>query len=194
MAEEYPFRRVGSKVNIAVHPRSALPPKPDKGQKFQMGGTILFASRTQFGYIEPQYGCAIVGRTHDSAANALFGVTRQAVLGFFFDHPDERFYQRQVVQASALPRLWARVPCRELARLVAGGILKRTIEGRQAYYQVNRDQLDFLLELHSLVRKTNGEWRVSFETSSGRSSGGFAWHSSTDRWLAGKRGPRAMWT
>jgi predicted nucleotidyltransferase len=87
-----------------------------------------------------------------NAAAALFGSTRQAVLGFFFDHPDERFYQRQVVRTLSLG---SGAVQRELARLVAGGILTRTVEGRQAYYQVNRGG-SIYPELHGLVRKTMG--------------------------------------
>jgi predicted nucleotidyltransferase len=86
------------------------------------------------------------------AAAALFGATRQAVLGFFFDHPDERFYQRQVVRSLSLG---SGAVQRELARLTAGGILIRTVEGRQAYYQVNQNG-SIYPELHGLVRKTMG--------------------------------------
>src|SRR5207248_1103935 len=87
-----------------------------------------------------------------SPATALFGTTRQAVLGLFFDHPDQRLYQRQVVRAL---NVGSGAVQRELARLVAGGILCRTVEGRQAYYQVNR-QSPIYPELHGLVRKTLG--------------------------------------
>ncbi len=86
------------------------------------------------------------------AAAALFGATRQAVLGLFFDHPDQRFYQRQVVRSLSLGSGSVQ---RELARLVAGGILTRTVEGRQAYYQVNPNG-SIYPELHGLVRKTMG--------------------------------------
>jgi predicted nucleotidyltransferase len=88
----------------------------------------------------------------DTTAAALFGSVRQAVLGLFFDHPDERFYQRQVVQSLAIG---SGAVQRELARLVAGGILTRTVEGRQAYYQVNQNGTVYP-ELHGLVRKTMG--------------------------------------
>ena len=92
------------------------------------------------------------GALMTSPAAALFGVTRQAVLGFFFDHPDERFYQRQVVKSLALGTGAVQ---RELARLVDAGILVRTLEGRQAYYQVNQTSSVYP-ELHGLVRKTMG--------------------------------------
>lgn len=89
---------------------------------------------------------------HSDAAAALFGSTRQAVLGFFFDHPHERFYQNQVVRSLALG---SGAVQRELARLVGGGILTRTVEGRQAYYQANQHGSVYP-ELHGLVRKTMG--------------------------------------
>jgi len=103
------------------------------------------------GIYQPIMGAGL-GINRDSPATALFGVTRQAVLGLFFDHPDQRFYQRQVVRALALG---SGAVQRELARLVAGGILSRTVEGRQAYYQVNRRSAIYP-ELHGLVRKTLG--------------------------------------
>lgn len=102
------------------------------------------------GIINPRMGSNISIPVDSSAA--LFGSARRAVLGFFFDHPDERFYQRQVVQALAMGTGAVQ---RELANLVEGGILTRAVEGRQAYYQVNRRSAVFP-ELHGLVRKTMG--------------------------------------
>jgi uncharacterized protein len=88
----------------------------------------------------------------NSPATALFGATRQAVLGYFFDHPDDRFYQSQVVDGLGVG---SGAVQRELARLVAGRILLRTVEGRQVYYQVNK-QSPVFDELLGLVRKTMG--------------------------------------
>ena len=103
------------------------------------------------GIIEPVMGARSSLADSDAAA-ALFGSARQTVLGFFFDHPEERFYQRQVVRSLSIG---SGAVQRELARLVAGGILTRTVEGRQAYYQVNRNG-SIYPELHGLVRKTMG--------------------------------------
>jgi len=83
---------------------------------------------------------------------ALFGSARQAVLGFLFDRPDERFYQRQIVRSLGIGTGAVQ---RELARLTAAGILTRAVEGRQTYYQVNRSSPVYP-ELHGLVRKTMG--------------------------------------
>ncbi|HSB14992.1 MAG TPA: nucleotidyltransferase domain-containing protein [Bryobacteraceae bacterium] len=88
----------------------------------------------------------------DPIGAALFGATRQAVLGFFFTHIDERFYQRQVLRAL---RLGSGAVQRDLSRLCKCGILVRTVEGRQTYYQVNR-QCPVVDELRGLIRKTFG--------------------------------------
>jgi predicted nucleotidyltransferase len=90
--------------------------------------------------------------TSDRIAAALFGSARQAVLGLLFDRPDERFYQRQIVRALMIGTGAVQ---RELARLVAAGILLRAVEGHQTYYQVNRNS-PIYPELHGLVRKTMG--------------------------------------
>ncbi|MBI4600431.1 MAG: ArsR family transcriptional regulator [Planctomycetes bacterium] len=90
--------------------------------------------------------------TKEPIAAALFGAGRQSVLRLLYGHPDERFYQRQVVHAMALG--YGAVQ-RELARLSRCGILTRAVEGRQTYYQANRDCPVFE-ELRGLIRKTFG--------------------------------------
>jgi len=82
----------------------------------------------------------------------LFGATRQRILALLFGHPDERFYQRRIIQAVGLGSGTVQ---RDLERLTAAGILTRTVEGRQTYFQANRDCPVFE-ELHGLVRKTFG--------------------------------------
>jgi len=83
---------------------------------------------------------------------ALFDATRRAVLRLLFIHPGERFYQRQIIRA--VGRGSGAVQ-RDLAQLTGAGILKRTVEGRQTYYQANRGCHVFE-ELHGLIRKTFG--------------------------------------
>jgi predicted nucleotidyltransferase len=91
-----------------------------------------------------------------SLARALFGATRQAVLSLLFGHPDQRFYQRQIIQRIGLGSGTVQ---RELQNLVLGGVLVRTVEGRQTYFQVNR-QSPIFGELQSIVRKTLGVSQV----------------------------------
>lgn len=83
---------------------------------------------------------------------SLFGATRQAVLGLFFTHPDERFYQRQVIR---LVGLGSGAVQRDLEHLTSMGILTREVEGRQTYFRANQNS-PIYSELHSLVRKTFG--------------------------------------
>jgi predicted nucleotidyltransferase len=82
----------------------------------------------------------------------LFGQTRQRILALLFGHPDERFYQRRVIQAVGLGSGTVQ---RDLARLSRSGVLTRRVEGRQVYFQANR-QCPVFTDLHSIMRKTFG--------------------------------------
>lgn len=88
----------------------------------------------------------------DATAAALFGATRQAVLGLLFGHADQRFYQRQIIRMIGLG---SGAVQRDLGQLTGAGILTRTVEGRQTYYQANR-QCPVFDELRGLIRKTFG--------------------------------------
>ena len=87
-----------------------------------------------------------------SVGPALFGAARQGVLRLCFSNPDVRQYQQSIIEAL---RLGSGAVQRELTRLSDAGILARTKEGRQIYFQANRDCPVFT-ELRSLVRKTLG--------------------------------------
>jgi predicted nucleotidyltransferase len=95
----------------------------------------------------------------DAVGGALFGATRQAVLRLLFGHSDQRFYQRQVIR---LVGLGSGAAQRELEQLVAAGILTRTAEGRQTYFQANR-ACPVFDELSGLIRKTFGTPKVLHE-------------------------------
>ena len=86
----------------------------------------------------------------------LFGVTRQRILTLLFSRPDERFYQRRIIQAVGLGSGTVQ---RDLERLTRAGILTRTAEGRQIYYQTNH-RCAIFEELRALVRKTFGVAQV----------------------------------
>ncbi len=74
------------------------------------------------------------------------------MLGWLFSHPDERYFVRQL---TALVKEDSTNVSRELARLEKMGILVSTTEGRQKYYQANRESLVFD-DLHGLIVKTTG--------------------------------------
>jgi len=74
------------------------------------------------------------------------------VLGWLFSHPDERYFVRQL---TGLVKEDSTNVSRELIRLEKTGILVSTTEGRQKYYQANRESPLFD-ELHGLIVKTAG--------------------------------------
>jgi predicted nucleotidyltransferase len=83
---------------------------------------------------------------------ALFGATRQAVLRLLFGQPGRRFYQREIIRSLCVG---SGAVQRELEQLAACGILTRTVEGRQTYFQAN-DSCPVFDELRGMVRKTFG--------------------------------------
>jgi predicted nucleotidyltransferase len=90
-------------------------------------------------------------RTSDPAV-VLFGRSRRLVLGWLFGHPDEKFYLRDIARQTGLPVGSIQG---ELEQLTAAGLLTRTREGRQVYFQANRASPVFP-ELSSLLTKTAG--------------------------------------
>jgi predicted nucleotidyltransferase len=82
----------------------------------------------------------------------LFGQTRQRILTLLFGHSGERFYQRRIIEAVGLGSGTVQ---RDLERLWRSGLLTRSVEGRQVYFQANR-QCPVFAELHGIVRKTFG--------------------------------------
>jgi predicted nucleotidyltransferase len=87
-----------------------------------------------------------------NAPAALFGRTRNAVLGLLFSHPDESFYVRKIVRAADSGQGSVQ---RELRRLERAGIIKRTVEGRHVYYQAN-PECPIFAEIKGMVAKTVG--------------------------------------
>lgn len=83
---------------------------------------------------------------------ALFGKARRAVLGLFFQNPDEMFYLRQ---AARIANVGLGPIQRELARLTAAGILTRFERGHQVWYQANKEGPLFA-ELRALAVKALG--------------------------------------
>jgi len=87
-----------------------------------------------------------------SIGDVLFTKTQRKVLGLLFGKPDQRFYANEIVRWVDMGRGTVN---RELQRFTEAGLLTRTDEGKQHYYQANR-QAPIYLELLGLVRKTFG--------------------------------------
>ncbi len=85
-------------------------------------------------------------------AGSLFGATRQAVLRLLLGNADKRFYVQQIIRELGLG---SGAVQRELKQLTQSGILTRSVEGRQSYYQAN-PRCPVYEELRGLVRKTFG--------------------------------------
>ena len=83
---------------------------------------------------------------------ALFGKTRNAVLGLLFGHPDESFYVRQIVRAVGSGPGSVQ---RELDKLGRAGILKRTTRDGHVFYQADL-QCPIFEEIKGLMLKTVG--------------------------------------
>ena len=86
------------------------------------------------------------------AATVLFGTTRRRILGWLLGHPDESFYLRQIVRNSGAALGAAQ---RELEQLTGAGLLLRSVQGRQVYFQANRAAPIFP-ELQGMFAKTEG--------------------------------------
>ncbi|MQA30784.1 MAG: nucleotidyltransferase domain-containing protein [Luteitalea sp.] len=86
------------------------------------------------------------------AATLLFGSTRRRVLGWLLGHADESYYLREIVRHTGTS---VGAVQRELEKLTAAGLLTRTVDGRQVYFQANRDAPIFP-ELRELFAKTAG--------------------------------------
>jgi uncharacterized protein len=80
----------------------------------------------------------------------LFGKTRRRVLGLLFGHPDESFYVRDIVRRSGAAQ---GAIARELDALLGAGLLWRREDGRNVYYQANK-QAPVFAEIERLVAKT----------------------------------------
>jgi len=90
-------------------------------------------------------------RDSSDPAVVLFGETRRRILGWLLTHPDEALYVRQIIrQTGSAPGAVQR----ELALLTRAGLLTRTVQGRQVYYQADR-QSSIYPELYSLFVKTS---------------------------------------
>lgn len=100
------------------------------------------------------------------AAEALFGLTRRRVLAWLLLHPDESFYLRQVARLAGASLGAVQ---RELRTLSGAGLLQRTVQGRQVYFQADK-RSPIYAEMHSLFVKTAGVVDVLRSSLAGLSS------------------------
>ena len=82
----------------------------------------------------------------------LFGKTRRHLLAWLYGHSDERFYLRQLVRLTGAAQGAVQ---RELQLLSRAGLVTRTVDGRQVYFQANRESPVYP-ELQQLLLKTVG--------------------------------------
>jgi predicted nucleotidyltransferase len=85
-------------------------------------------------------------------SSILFGKARLAVLSLLYGHADESFYLRQIVRTTGVGLGPVQ---RELKQLTDVGIVRRSTQGHQVYFQANSDSPIFK-ELKSLITKTAG--------------------------------------
>lgn len=85
-------------------------------------------------------------------ADALFTRTQQRVLGLLYGNPSRSFYSNEIVRLSGVG---IGTVHRELARLLASGLVTAGLIGNQKHYQANRAAPVFD-ELRGLALKTFG--------------------------------------
>ena len=82
----------------------------------------------------------------------MFPRTRMTILALLFSHPERSYYLREVVRAAGTGQGAVQ---RELSRLAEGGIIVRSLHGRQVHFQANPD-CPFFPEMRGLITKTAG--------------------------------------
>jgi len=87
-----------------------------------------------------------------SAADALFGKTRQAVLALLFGNPDRAYYVREIVHAA---KSGASQVQSELERMTRSELVTRERRANQVYFKAN-PQAAIYHELVTLVAKSFG--------------------------------------
>lgn len=85
-------------------------------------------------------------------ADALFTRTQQRVLGLLYGNPSRSFYSNEIVRLSGVGTGTVH---RELARLLASGLVTAGLIGNQKHYQANGSAPVFA-ELRGLALKTFG--------------------------------------
>jgi predicted nucleotidyltransferase len=87
---------------------------------------------------------------HISLADALFTTTQQRVLGALFSQPNRSFYANELI---GMTRGGTGAVQREIARLVASGLVTMRAVGNQKHYQAN-SHAPIFEELRAIAQKT----------------------------------------
>lgn len=90
--------------------------------------------------------------TSRGVLDALFGKSKQAILGLFLGDPESELHLREVARRTEIS---IGAVTRELSSLVEAGILIRHKRGNQVFYHADREGRIYP-ELHSLIVKTVG--------------------------------------
>ncbi len=93
-----------------------------------------------------------MGSELSGLGSVLFSKSRLGVLSLLYLNADERFYLRQIVNTA---RLGMGAVQREVQTLSKSGLILKEREGRQVYYQANRD-CPIFEELKAILVKTAG--------------------------------------
>jgi uncharacterized protein len=83
---------------------------------------------------------------------SLFGKTRQALLALLYGRAEEEYLQESLIRLAGLGRGTVQ---RELGLLARAGVVRRSVRGRQVYFQANPES-PIYGELRGLVVKTFG--------------------------------------
>lgn len=100
----------------------------------------------------PRVPAATASRRPTTTADALFSSTQQRVMSYLFGQPERSFFASELI---ALAGSGSGAVQRELARLVASGLITTHEVGRQRHYQANPDA-PIYEELRSIMVKTSG--------------------------------------
>jgi len=93
-----------------------------------------------------------MGARVSGLGSVLFSKSRLSVLALLYLNADQRFYLRQIVNTT---RMGMGAVQGEVRTLTKGGLILREREGRQVYYQANRD-CPIFEELKAILVKTAG--------------------------------------
>lgn len=96
--------------------------------------------------------CSLFEINMDTAANTLFGKTRQAVLTLLFEQPTEHFYLREIAK---ITNISSGALQKELGQLHGADLVIRAEDGNRVTYQANT-QHPIFGELQSIIAKTCG--------------------------------------
>jgi len=90
--------------------------------------------------------------SNKSTLDALFGKSKQAILGLFFGNPGTEYHLREVARRAGMS---IGAVNRDLTSLVQAGILSSEKRGNQLFFRADRDCTIFD-ELHGIAIKTIG--------------------------------------